>query len=445
MRRNQDLSTLQKKWLLEEPAERGKRYYWRGLGVVCLVLLFGVSEILPNLPAKASVLASEAIETCGEAVDVSLESRCSELVWATCEETRVLWQRTSTQNGNWDEWSEENKTRFFMHDFFCRVAHMAELIELAAVLADKYGEKFWKEIYTKEEYVYNNFWRFRVFISYTPWAVLDYPRASQLTDTAGELASFSNSAGNTASGIYDNNNCGAKWLDRVLCRPLNEVSMSSGAEDIINDLLEIISHNVEFYDFGTGRTGPASGWDFEFENEDRLRRIEAIYGKGTIFYWPRGLFDGSSQVQETLKRTPWVVSGADSEEVLLCQWALVAARVGQVGWQSDIDRCKSDAASCDGDLAGIRQYCESLAVLAGMERMWQLLPGVCAAAEYLGTVDDECRRAALEICGVDVGEREGLDRFLKRRFYDIHNSACALARPLEDFLEEMAAEQNSSV
>lgn len=437
MRKQQELSPQPKRWLLEEPEERGKRYYWRGLGVVCLVLLFGVSEILPNLPVEASVLASEAIETCGESVDVPLESRCSELVWATCEEARMFWQRTSTQNGDWDEWSEENKTRFFMHDFFCRAAHMAELIELSAVLADKYGEKFWKEIYAEEEYVYNNFWRFRVFISYTPWAVLNYPSASQLTDTAGELESFSNSAGNTASGINDNNNnnnCGVKWLDRVLCRPLNEVSISSEAEDIINDLLEIISRTVEFYDFGTVRTGPASRWDFEFERADRLL-IEAMYGKGTVFYWPRGLFDGSSQVQENLKRTPWVVSGADSEKILLCQRALVAARVGQVGWEGDIDRCKSDAASCDGGLASIRQYCESLAVLAEMERMWQLLPSVCAAGQDLGTVDDECRRAALEICGVDEEEREGLDRFLKRRFYDIHNSTCAIARPLEAHLE----------
>lgn len=81
MRKQQELSPLQKRWLREDPAERGKRYYWRGLGVVCLVLLLGGSDLLPELPSNVIELADEASEACDVALVAPLESRCSDSMW----------------------------------------------------------------------------------------------------------------------------------------------------------------------------------------------------------------------------------------------------------------------------------------------------------------------------------------------------------------------------
>lgn len=417
MRKQQELSTLQKRWLLEEPAERGKRYYWRGLGVVCLVLLLGGSDPLPELPSNVIELADEASEICGEAVESPLESECSESVWKACEKARIFWQAIPPRNDDIDVWSVEEKARFLPHNYICRVAHTAELAEMSAVVEDKYGgeiwekipesdwcanidcyryyypasvydEGFWRRIVPYEVYPSTDFWRFRVYVSYASW---DFGRGVRFEDLRTSR----------------------QWIDAVGdLRDDRDIPMTYSTKASISSLFENISRLIRIYDIWPIQASP-------------------LYEAMPRHFWPERLFGSYRSIEQT----PWVISEADSEEVLLCQRALVAARVGQVGWEGDIDRCKSDAAGCDGGLTSIRQYCESLAVLAEMERKWQLLPSVCAATQDLGTVDDECRRAALEICGVDEEEREGLDRFLKRRFYDIHNSACAIARPLEVYLE----------
>lgn len=428
MKNQPELSTLQKKWLLEEPVERSKKYYWRGLGVVCLVLLLGGSDPLPELPSNVIELADDASEICEEAVESPLESECSESVWKACEEARIFWQAIPPRNDDINMWPEEEKARFLPHNYVCRVAHTAELAEISAVLEDKYGgeiwekipesdwcgnidcyriyypasvydEGFWRRIVPYEIYPSTDFWRFRVYISYASWS---YSRGDQFEDLRAPR----------------------QWIDTIgdLKNDRN-IPMSYSAKASIGSLFENISSLIQIYDIW-----PINNTAYSSQAMPR-------------HFWPERLFGNYRSVEQA----PWVVSGADSEEVLLCQRALVAVRVGQVGWEGDIDRCRSEAASCDSDLASIRQYCESLAVLAEMERMWQLLPGVCAAVQDLGTVDDECRRAALEICGVDEEEREGLDRFLKRRFYDIHNSACAIARPLEAHLGIEEREDNDRI
>lgn len=422
MRRDQDLSTLQKKWLLEDPVERGKRYYWRGLGVVCLVLLLGGSDPLPELPSNVIDLADEASEACDVASEAPLESRCSDSMWTVCEEARMFWQNILPRNDDVEKWSREEIARFLPHSYLCRLAFAAELAEMSAALSDKYGKKiwevvpeidwcenenlncypsyypayvyeegFWRRLTPYEVYPSKDFWRFRVYMSFAVW---DYVRGGKIYAMCG-----------ITEQCFEAN-----------FRYTGNTPISFSTKAALNPLFGDISRFIMAYDIW-----PTIG---------TARRDRAISDQ----FWPEGLDRDFRSSYRSVEQAPWVVSRADSEEVLLCQRALVAARVGQVGWEGDIDRCKSDATSCDGDLASIRQYCESLAVLAEMERMWQLLPGVCAATQDLGTVDDECRRAALEICAVDVEEREGLDRYLKRRFYDIHNSACAIARPLEAYL-----------
>ena len=414
---HRELSSLQRRWLLEDPVERGKRYYWRGLGVVCLVLLLGGSDLLPELPSDVIELADEASEACDVALEAPLESRCSDSMWTVCEEARMFWQNIPPRSDDVEKWSREEMARFLPHSYLCRLAFAAELVEMSAALSDKYGEKiwkvvpgidwcgdlycypsyypayvyeegFWRRIASHEAYPSKDFWRFRVYMSFAVW---DYVRDSGIYAMCGIT--------------------GQCFEANFRYTGYNPISFSTKV--VLNSLFEDIARFVMAYDIwpiiGT------AGLDRVIPNQ----------------FWAGGLDRDFRSSYRSIEQAPWFVSGADSEEVLLCQRALVAARVGQVGWEGDIDRCRSDAASCDGDLTSIRQYCESLAVLAEMERMWQLLPGVCAATQDLGTVDDECRRVALKICGVDVEEREGLDRFLKRRFYDIHNSACAIARPLE--------------
>ena len=431
MRKQQELSTLQKKWLLEEPVERSKKYYWRGLGVVCLVLLLGGSDPLPELPSNVIELADDASEICDVASEAPLESRCSDSMWTVCEEARMFWQNILPRSDDVRKWSREEIARFLPHSYLCRLAFAAELAEMSAILTDKYGEKiwevipeidwcgnlncypsyfpasvydegFWRRIAPYEVYPSKDFWRFRVYISFAVW---DYVRGGRIYAICG-----------VPGQCFEAN-----------FRYTGDTLITFSTKAALNSLFEDISRFMMAYDIW-----PVIG---------TARRDRAI----PDHFWPEGLDRDFRSSYRSVEQAPWVVSGADSEEVLLCQRALVAVRVGQVGWEGDIDRCKSEATSCDSDLASIRQYCESLAVLAEMERMWQLLPGVCAAVQDLGTVDDECRRAALEICGVDEEEREGLDRFLKRRFYDIHNSACAIARPLEAHLGIEEREDNDRI
>ena len=121
------------------PVKRSSRYFGRCVALVVLVLLFGVGSEVVRLSPSVVATAGEAGMECDAAVHEPLESGCSAAVWRACEKALEYW--LDARSDSWLSWRQDDIYRFMPQWLLCRAAHMAELAELAAVLADKYGSE----------------------------------------------------------------------------------------------------------------------------------------------------------------------------------------------------------------------------------------------------------------------------------------------------------------
>lgn len=379
------------RWGAGMPMKRWKRYFWRGVAVVCLVLLFGIGSELPKLPYNVVALADETAKACDAAVGEP--SDCSTAAWKACEEATEYW--FATRSDSWRSWNRDDVARFLPQSFLCRAAHMAELAELGAVLADKYGNEFWEVIYEGLQGVpvEDNFWSFRVLMTYTPWVDFDlypYPRES-------------------GSRVRK-----PRWLDAVEHGTVPQATLRT-----LNAVLASIADFTKKYD----------SWPSDLQNGDIATQQETTERVSDL-YGPPFLFQNLSFMWIERWGTPWEIQGVDTQETALCKQALVSARTNQPGWKTEINDCTASVSACDSYLPQVRNYCRAIGILAETERMWQQLPGVCADTELTDTPNDTCRRAALEICRHGTEARSVLDWFPRTRFREIRHSACALATPL---------------
>ena len=398
MRHEDVWGSLDDRWGSGERMKRWKRYFGRGFTLAGLVLLFGVGSELPKLPSNVIAFADEAAIACDAAIREPLESDCSTTAWKTCEEALEYW--LAARSDSWPTWNREDVARFLPQSFLCRAAHMAELAELAAVLADKYGSEFWEVIYEgfQDVPVQDNFWSFRVLITYTPWVDFDiypYPRESNLVRIP-------------------------RWLDTV---PPGTVPVATLRT--INAVLTNITDFTKIYD----------SWPSDLQSLDSATQQE-IAERVSDFYWPPFLFQNLSFRWLELSATPWEIQGVDTQEVALCQKALVSVRTNQPGWKTEINECKASISACNDYPTHIRNYCRAIGTLADQERMWQKLPIVCSNTKPTSSPNDSCRRTARQICLHGRHARNDLDWFSRIRLTEIQDSACALSTPLTSILDE---------
>ena len=373
---------LEDRWDSKSFLTRRKRYIWRSLALIFLVLLFGTCSAPPSMPPWLTDSVESATKSCAEAIEAPQESRCSQAAWEACEGSRFWWETTRKSRIAVPRGGHEGAI-FYPKEFVCRAAHMAELAELAAVLADVYGDKFWV--------IEGDFWRFRFYMTYTPWSRVDiyFPIGS--------------------SAYYKN----SRWL--------NQVSGNRGMPDssvrALNFLLSHISAFTETYD----SLPPAKN-----TSELELKAIEEDLASN---HWPSNLFTSPNFKSNSLANIPWEIPESDSEVARYCRNALIAARTNRPGWETDIEQCISTISDCVNETPTVRSTCYSLSALAELELKWQNLPKTCANTNLTRSPDDTCRRAALDICRDPKATSQNLGRYLHRRLTDITEGACILANP----------------
>lgn len=389
MRHEDVWGSLDERWGSGVPVKRFKRYFWRGFALACLVLLFGAFTAPPSMPLWLADSVGNAAKSCAEAMELPQENDCSQTVWTACEGSRSWWETGRTSITRVPIGGHEGAI-FYPKEFLCRAAHMAELAELAVVLADVYGDEFWV--------IDGNFWRFRVYMTYTPWSRYDiyFPMGS---------------------GAYYVN---ARWLNQVS----DDRGMSDNSVRALNSLLSRVSAFTETYD-----SLPSSASTSESE-------LKAIEEELTSNHWPSNLFDSIIFKSNSLMNIPLEIPETDNETTRRCRKSLIAARTSTPGWETDIEQCISAAADCINERPTVLSTCNSLSALAELEYQWQNLPKTCASTHLTRSPDDICRRAALDICRDSKATGKNLGRYLYRRLTDIKEGACVLAKPLIDLISD---------
>ncbi len=399
--------SLDDRWTPALPMSKNKRYVWRSLAVVCMVLVFGACSITPSMSPWLAGLVETATETCEEAVELPLESRCSQTAWTACENARVWWE--TAREGREVFWPSDNGAIFYPKEFLCRSAHMAELAELAAILADTYGDEFWE--------IEGDFWPLRFYMTYTPWSDLQIYFSLYSSPTADSITF---------------NYLSARWLDHVR----DSQGMSDSSVRLLNSLLSRVSEFTNTYD------------SLPSANNISKKELREIKEEIASAYWPTNLFLGTFLRFNNFLSRPWEIPGTDSGTAQQCREALIDARTNQPDWETNIELCKT----CPNTPA--ESTCQALSVLAELEYKWQKLPKICANTQPTNTPDDSCRNAALDICTTNAindtagmylyprltdmqnAANDNLGEYLYRRLTDIVEGSCVLATPLADMLSE---------
>ncbi len=388
--------SLDDRWTPALPMSKNKRYVWRSLAVVCMVLVFGACSITPSMSPWLAGLVENATETCEEAVELPLESRCSQAAWTACEDARVWWE-TAREGGAFKPGDGREGAIFYPKEFLCRSAHMAELAELAAILADTYGDEFWE--------IDGDFWPFRFYMTYTPWEYLE-TYSLWCSSPLGYSC-------RVPPPYYPRYSLRARWLDYVW----NSQGMSDSSVRLLNSLLSRVSEFTNTYD------------SLPFSKNISHQELRDIEDEIALAYWPGNLFRGTSIRSTNSQFRPWEIPGTDSGTAQQCRDALIDVRTNQPGWETNIELCKT----CPNTPA--ESTCQALSVLAELEYKWQKLPKICANTQPTNSPDDSCHNAALDICTTSaINDTMGV--YLYRRLTDIIRGSCVLARPLADMLSE---------
>ena len=330
-----------------------------------VILPEGVPMFAPDLTVEAAELVGVAVEACrGAAVD-PFGSGCVGAVWEVCYGVRSDIEKIRMAMGDrWDALGSEQNSYYssafyYIRDTICGEAFTAEIVELGSVLVAKYGDRYYREINS---------------IRGEQGWVNDYQSGSAIRFT-GDLRDFAD-----FRHFIDRK----KWLfnDRKILG-LEEFDLSedisAAAYDRIVPLLEVLSTSVNSYSLDFAFEPPAG-----FDADEVLKSVSE-----------------KEKVIESLEISIAVSPNGPDDIKNLCNSAIYAARINRKNWQNYVDNCTIAAEGCvetygDGD-----ELCDEISRLAreaGLERMWQLLPAVCASSEDIVyyNPDDTCRRAAFD-------------------------------------------------
>lgn len=340
---------------------RGKRSgrvvgFWRIAGAVMLVLLMsGLFDLRADPSARAVLVTAElpfeVVSQMEEAVGACRADRgfegssCAVEVWKSCH----LAKHALEESGQSLADGKRNAA-----GFICDAAVVADVGELASVLASRYGEEYYRQnLFYIPKFSGNPFNMFHDLVYLEFW-ILDASSAGYPKD----------------ADKADSYNVGVR--------------------------LGGSSRNYPEY----RAISPATA--------DKLRLLEdAIWD----FFRPYRTLKQFTQATQSLGSmpevgaNPWQVPDAEFLEAdpgaeRLCRQARQAARENHLRWEQEIDSCLSKSASCRNRHSTNRAPCSPEAGAAEFERMWQELPGTCAAAEDITEQysSDSCRTAALAVC-----------------------------------------------
>lgn len=343
--------SLDERWKGKEPAvgwRRLKRPLLRAGAVVLLLLLLGAGYVETGFSLRTSTLIDEAVRECRDRENALSEHNCAPAVWEACH---------AEYHG------------FLTETFLCEAAQLAELAELAFVLASKYGTRYYQSQSPAQEF----YWMQSIM------DVRDFYFYEKLTKRWGGWDPY----------FPPNRRFYIRFFDLSRRTYLPETTM----EKIKPQLLNPNNHLRKFYIYTASRRdylkplrGAVMSLDWRNEPESTRKTSENL---------ELPTLKETNTTQTTSRR-----SMEFSETEQLCYSARNSLREHRMDAISALDRCLIATQDCQLSNTQQAQYCLGAAYTARLEHHWQQLPAICAGADDITTTgtDDTCRQAARHIC-----------------------------------------------
>ena len=318
----------------------------------------GVAMVGWDLTVETAEVVDAAVEACSEVFATSIMAGCVAAVWEVCDSMRSDRVKLSDAVGPTNFEEPELNGAVDLGGIFCSEAYTADVVELAMVLAAKYGDRYYSEDTSlpfgeDPDYDLQDF----EFDYMTP---------------GGGLRAF-------AEGVKRDFIDFRMYVGRVAWDPRREIDfgpfrfISDEARVRVDPLFRVMTELRSA--FSDSSSGPFEGFDAEM--------VIAFYSAD---------LDNAQRVVDL---------PVDTEEIeLFCDEAFDAARYRKQDWENSLNSCFAAAENC-ADTLGEDQnsMCGELSRRAKRSLKWNTLPRVCAAAEDIraGDFDDSCRRAVLDI------------------------------------------------
>ena len=346
-----------------------------------------------DLTVEAAEVVDAAVEACSEVFATSIMARCTAAVWEACYSHRSSYDKMYKSTGVTN--IEEPRYIKGLTGFLCTEAYTAEVVELASVLAAKYGDRYYSEDSSMP--YFDQFERVGQDVEYD---LQDFEDDYLGT---GYISTFVFREGVKRDFIdfrmYVHRE-GWAW-DRG-----NDVIFVGGqdftdeAHIRINPLFEIIDDLQ--YTFSDLSSGPFGEFDAE----------------SVIEFYAEDVVEATGSNSLTHSRQSVELPDNPDEIKLFCDEAAYAARIGISNWENDINNCIIAVEDCIDDFAEVQNHIctDRLLYDARAELMWKKLPAICASAgdTKIEDYNDSCRQKVLDLHMLRIGPSIHTDALLNQ-------------------------------
>ena len=396
-----------------------------------VLLRNGVAMVAWDLTVETAEMVDVAVEACQDALVVPVVSGCTSAIWEACYSHESSYGEMLRSAGP-TNFAEPELDQQGLGLTLCTEAFTAEVAEFAAVLAARYGDRYFngdirmllKDV--EEGYYWpsggwpgpaaferdrkRDFIDFRIYLGRKGW------EWSQNIDFGGRRF-ITNEAQVRIDSLIEAVNDLRLAYSALLAEP---------PEEFAEWYVERFKH-TETIPYYAQSVAAAFNW---WENKINAEDINASYAEEIL-----DAVESSAEYDRQIIDVP----KTSDDITILCEDAIYAARTGKLNWESELNHCMISAENCrNAPTDQDRQCSNMLSVIAKLQIMWQKLPEICASAEdiekdiILDSYNDTCRQAALDtyVYAANSLIRGELPWKYNRLVEEIEHAAYFLALPL---------------
>lgn len=396
-----------------------------------VLLRNGVAMVAWDLTVETAEVVDVAVEACQDALVVPVVSGCTSAIWEACYSHELSYGEMLRSAGT-TNFAEPELDQLGLGLTLCSEAFTAEVAEFAAVLAARYGDRYFNgDIRMLLEDVEEGY--------YLPSGGWPGPAAFE-GDRKRDFIDFRIYLGRKGWGWSQNIDFGrgrfitneAQVRVDLLIEVVNDLRLAYSAllaeptEEFAEWYVERFKH-TETIPYYAQSVAAAFNW---WENKINAEDINASYAEEIL-----DAVESSAEYDRQIIDVP----KTSDDITVLCEDAIYAARTGKLNWESEINNCMIAAENCRNAPTDQDRQCNNmLAVIAKLQLMWQKLPEICASAEdiekniIIDSYNDTCRQAALDtyVYATNSLIRGELPWKYNRLVEEIEHAAYFLALPL---------------
>lgn len=396
-----------------------------------VLLRNGVAMVGWDLTVETAEVVDAAVEACQDALVVPVVSGCTSAIWEACYSQESSYGKMLRSAGP-TNLAEPELTQQGLDLTLCTEAFTAEVAEFAAVLAARYGDRYFNgDIRMLIEDVEEGY--------YSPSGGWPGPAAFE-RDRKRDFTDFQIYLGRKGWEWSQNIDFGGRRFitneAHVRIDPLieavNDLRLAYSAllaeptEEFAEWYVGRFQHTETIPYYAQSVAAAFDWWKKKINAED----INDSHAE-EILDAVESSMDYDRQIIDVPKTSDGIT--------VLCDDAIYAARTGKLNWENELNNCMISTENCSDAPIDQDELCSNmLAVIAKLQLMWQKLPEICVSAEdiekdiMLDSYNDTCRQVALDIYVYATNSliRAELPWEYNRLVEEIEHAAYFLALPL---------------